>query len=382
MVAPRKARSASSSSIVSRPVPGGERDFIAGLRAQVSAGRGRYAGLRLGIGDDCAILRPPVGHDVVVTTDFSLENRHFRRDWHPAESVGHRCLARGLSDLAAMGAKPLGAFLSIALPPELTVPSSSEAGGQKAPRVGSSLLLESWSGRFLAGLLALAAQEGVPLAGGDTAQAPSLAGQMGLVVADITLVGAVPRRKALLRSAAQPGDVIYVTGALGGSAAELLALERAPREYAALRQATDGHPHLYPQPRLAVARRLLAGRRLHAGIDLSDGISTDLAHICAESGVAAELDAAAIPIHALAREAEREGWALSALSLALNGGEDYELLFTAPRATKIPRTVAGVPVQAIGEIVKPRRSQPPVVLREANGQRTPLASGGWEHFRR
>ncbi|GGH01337.1 thiamine-phosphate kinase [Silvibacterium dinghuense] len=392
MAATRKSRSALSVS-VPPPAPGGERAFIARLRAEAEAHRGRHAGLRLGIGDDCAILRPPAGHDVVVTTDFSLEQVHFRRDWHPPESVGHRCLARGLSDLAAMGATPLGAFLSIALPPELAVAAAEtmpkaarrKASGARAASLPGSLKPESWFDRFLAGFLALAEKEHVPLAGGDTAQSPSFdfSGhkQSGLAAADITLVGAVPRGHALLRSAARPGDVIYVTGALGGSAAELLALGRSPQDFAARTLAAAHHPHLYPQPRLAAARRLVAGRRLHAGIDLSDGLSTDLAHICEESGVAAELDTSAIPIHKLARDAQQDGWVPSALSLALHGGEDYELLFTAPRWTKIPRTIAGVSLHPIGEIVKPRRNRPSVILRESDGSQTPLDSGGWEHFR-
>jgi thiamine-monophosphate kinase len=193
--------------------PLGERALIAAIRARAAR---PGAALRLGIGDDCAILRPPAGHEIVVTTDLSLEHVHFRRDWHPPESVGHRCLARGLSDLAGMGARPLAAFLSLAVPPAL------------ARRIRGS----SWLDRFLDGLLALAEEAGVPLAGGDTAQSPvvaagaAAAAPSGLAVADIVLLGSVPRGRALLRSGARPGDRIYVTGALGGAAAELLALER------------------------------------------------------------------------------------------------------------------------------------------------------------
>src|ERR1017187_7086282 len=138
--------------------------------------RGFPRSVALGIGDDCAILRPPKGHEIVVTTDFTLEGRHFRRDWHPPESVGHRALARGLSDLAAMGARPLAAFLSLALP-----------GDMLATRAG-----RAWVDRFFTGLRGLAEQHGVPLAGGDTAESPC-----GLVLADIVLIGLAPVGRAL-----------------------------------------------------------------------------------------------------------------------------------------------------------------------------------------
>lgn len=365
----------SSTSRRTKPLSGllrpenGERALIAGLRSRASVAAGAAPGsLRLGIGDDCAVLRPPAGHDVVVTTDLSLENVHFRRDWHPPESVGHRCLARGLSDLAAMGARPLGAFLSLALPGELTL----KCGGK------------SWLDRFLDGFLALAEAAGVPLAGGDTAQSPDLVvgrkKQPGLAVADIVLVGSVRRGHALLRSAAEPGDIIYVTGELGGAAAELLALERAPSRFAGWKQATAGHPHLYPTPRIETAYKLASTRSIHAAIDLSDGLSTDLAHICEESCVAAELDATAIPVHPLAVEAGRKRWARSALELALHGGEDYELLFTAPRGARVPRRIGGIGIHTIGRIMARKGRRPRVMLREPDGNAVTLESRGWEHF--
>jgi len=346
---------------------GGERALIASIRQRAARGAGS---LRLGIGDDCAILRPPKGHEVVVTTDLSLEQVHFRRDWHPPESAGHRCLARGLSDLAAMGARPLGAFLSLALPSELTL---REDGG-------------SWLDRFLDGLLALAERSGVPLAGGDTAQSPAFDArgrkQSGLAAADIVLVGSVRRGHALLRSGGRAGDVIYVTGELGGAAAELLAVGRNPAKYAGLNKASAEHPHLYPAPRIEAAQKLASTRRIHAAIDLSDGLSTDLTHVCEESSVAAELDAGAIPIHPLAMRAEQDGWVPSALALALHGGEDYELLFTAPKWTQIPRRIAGVRLHPIGQIKTRKGRQPRVVLRRPDGNAIALESGGWEHFSR
>lgn len=349
-----------------KPPSTGEKALIAAIRARAIS---RGASVRLGIGDDCAILRPPANSEIVVTTDLSLEQVHFRRDWHSPESAGHRCLARGLSDLAAMGAKPLAAFLSLAVPAELTIAA-------RGP---------SWLDRFLNGLLGLADRHHVPLAGGDTAQSPLFdeAGtrQTGMVSADIVLVGSTLKDRALLRSGAKTGDILYVTGALGGAEAELLALGRSPQAFRKITKAVPEHPHLYPEPRLAVGSKLLAPRAATAAIDVSDGLSTDLAHLCEESGLSAEIEASAIPIHSLARKAEKDGWIPSALHLALHGGEDYELLFTASPQTRIPAAIAGVPVCAIGHMKVPRKEKPLIEMTEVHGNRTPLDAGGWEHFR-
>ncbi|MGB9144178.1 MAG: AIR synthase related protein, partial [Acidobacteriaceae bacterium] len=189
-----------------------KRSRIPGELALVESIRRRAASTRstslvAGIGDDCAVLRAKHGYEICVTTDFSLEDRHFRRHLHPPQSVGHRCLARGLSDLAAMGADPLAVFLSLALPARLPA---------------------AWLDGFLDGFLALAGKHRVPLAGGDTAESP------GPICADIVALGQLPCGQARLRSAARSGDFLYVTGSLGGSAAELLALARDPKKFRAL----------------------------------------------------------------------------------------------------------------------------------------------------
>jgi thiamine-monophosphate kinase len=317
----------------------GELELIEWIRAGVGARKG--AGVALGIGDDCAILRPPRGHEVLVTTDFSLEGRHFRRDWHAADAVGHRALARGLSDLAAAGAKPLAAFLSLALPGEMT---ASRAG-------------RKWIDGFFAGLDNLAEEFGVPLAGGDTSEAPG-----GLVLADIVLVGSAPVGRSLRRSGGRAGDRLYVTGSLGGSAAQLAELAAGGR----IKRGGE-HPHLYPVPRVRVGVELVRRRLATAAIDLSDGLSSDLAHVCAESRVGAEVWEAALPV---AGGATREQ--------ALHGGEDYELLFAAPASVKMPGRVAGVPVTCIGRLV--RETGAWVV--GVDGRRQVLEAKGWEHFRR
>jgi thiamine-monophosphate kinase len=326
-----------------------------GLIEQIrSARQPRSGAVALGIGDDCAILRPPAGSELLVTTDFTLERRHFRRDLHPATAVGHRCFARGLSDLAAMGAHPLAAFLSLALPAEML----ANKKGQR------------WVEEFFHGLHALAALYKVPLAGGDTAESPDG------ILADIVLIGSAPRGRSLRRSTARPGDALYCTGHLGGSAAELEKILASGRMSQIRPGANETHPHLLPEPRLNVGAWLLKHRLATACIDLSDGLSTDLTHLCTESGVAAEIDEASLPLHPLTAKLGHE----RALHLALNGGEDYELLFSAPPAAKLPRSIAGVKVTRIGQIIRKTRSTPPIILLQTGGRRRPLQPGGWEHF--
>ncbi len=318
----------------------------AGGRNGDSAAAGTKSRVQLGIGDDCALLRPRAGEELAVTTDLSIEGRHFRLDWHPPESVGHRTLARGLSDLAAMGARPVAAFLSLGLPRGLTLGEGKTA---------------AWVTRFLDGLLALAEGHRVPLAGGDLAESP-------MAIADIVLTGSVPQGKALLRSGARPGDRIYVTGSLGGAAAELAALEANPQSFAGATAAGRQSPHLYPQPRVAQGLWLRRRGLASAAMDLSDGLSTDLAHLCEESGVAAEIDATALPLGPGAT-----------LAMALHGGEDYELLFTAPEKAKIPSRIAGVAVTGIGRMAAQKARRPRVTLRTEKGSE-PLLPQGWEHF--
>jgi thiamine-monophosphate kinase len=314
-------------------MPLSERELIRHIRRSARVGKSVVTG----IGDDCAVLRVPPGHEVLVTTDFTIENVHFRRDWHPPELVGRRCLTRGLSDIAAMGGEPLAAFLSLAV---------------------ASDVPQKWVNRFLEGLLNLAEEFKVPLAGGDTAQSP------GGIQADIVVVGSVPKGKAVLRSGAKAGDRIYVTGELGGSAAVLARLaESRPVGAASSR-------HLRPLARVAVGQWLRRRGVASAMIDVSDGLSTDLGHICEESRVGAEIEAEAIP-----RARVGLGKKRVALELALHGGDDYELLFTS--AATVPSVVAGVRVTRIGRTTK----SAPMRLIEKDGKARPLKPGGWEHFK-
>jgi thiamine-monophosphate kinase len=343
---------------------GGELQLLSRIRARAAGASGR--GLRLGIGDDCALLSPRPHEELAVTTDLSIAGRHFRLDWHPPEAVGHRALARGLSDLAAMGARPIAAFLSLGLPAQLVEST-------KARSASNSRARNIWVDRFFDGFLALARAYKTPLAGGDLAESP-------VAFADIVLIGAVPQGKALLRSGARPGDMLYVTGSLGGASAGLTRLAGS----ASARLGKTGRPaswkipknlenalaaHLFPQPRIAQGLWLVRRSLATAALDLSDGLSTDLAHLCAESGVGAEVDASALPVYPGANQTQ-----------ALNGGEDYELLFTAAPDARIPRAIAGVPITRIGRILRKNTGGPPVRLITAEGAPRPLKPRGWEHF--
>jgi thiamine-monophosphate kinase len=319
-----------------------ERKLISRIRQKTRRRRPPFSEEEViaGVGDDCSVLRIPAGQDVLVTTDYSLEGVHFRRAWHSAEVVGHRCLARGLSDIAAMGGEPVAAFLSLALPKKLS---------------------QSWVDGFFRGLLRLAKKFKVELAGGDTAQSSDG------VLADIVVVGSVPKGRAVLRSGARPGDGVYVTGELGGSAAALARLSARPRQK--LNPAFYVQ-HFHPMPRIEIGGILRRNRVASAMIDISDGLSTDLSHICEESGVGAEIIESALPLAQVGQPRRKVN-----PRQALHGGEDYELLFTSSRP--IPAEIAGVKISEIGRIT--RRKQ--VLILDSRGRRRKLAASGWEHFR-
>jgi len=360
-------------------VRGGELAMLARIRAMAGATGAksdRANGVRLGIGDDCALVAVKPGELVAVTTDFSIAGRHFELDWHPAEAIGHRVLARGLSDLAAMGARPIAAFLSLGVPATL-VGIGKDGSGRLSGKQGSwrrelwrEPWPESWIDRFYEGLLALAREFRTPLAGGDLAESP-------IAAADIVLLGAVPQGKSLLRCGARPGDQIYVTGSLGGAAAGLailkaLAGDHQPTGIAGLKIPRKLEAalakHLYPRPRVKQGLWLRKRGAASSAIDMSDGLSTDLRHLCEESGVAAEVDAAALPISHGAT-----------LAQALNGGEDYELLFTSRPGTRIPRRIGEVPVTRIGQVFRRSAKRPMITLVTPRGRRA-LEAEGWEHF--
>jgi len=313
-----------------------ERSLIRQIRRMAAASVNSSA--KIGIGDDCAVLRVKPGYELLVTTDLCIEGVHFRRAWHPAQAVGHRCLTRGLSDIAAMGGEPLACFLSLGLPADLP---------------------QAWIKGFLRGLLALAKRYKVQLAGGDVSSAPH-------ITADIIVTGQVPSGTAIFRSGAKPGDRIYVTGSLGASAANLKQLFAGKKI-----KPERSNLHFYPTPRLEVGNYLRKNRLTTSMIDISDGISVDLRHICNESGVAALVISNKIPIGKNA-----------SLELVLHGGEDYELLFTASKHAKVPSRIANVRITQIGEIRNRRDYSSAIQILGDNGKVRPLPQRGWEHFKK
>ena len=247
------------------------------------------------------MIRLPRGHEALVTTDFSLEDVHFRRAWHPADAVGHRCLTRGLSDIAAMGGMPRAAFLSLAVPADLP---------------------QRWIDEFIRGLLHLADRYDVLLAGGDTAQSP------GGILADIVVLGSVPAGKAVLRSGARPGDLLYVTGTLGSSSRSL---ER-------IAERKEARPN--PIPNTSIPSHDIAVGRYLAREEAGYSDDRHQRRTLYRPGATSVRRVKPAPWCTPAVLPARRGQ--SGLALALHGGEEYELLFTAPPNRQVPKKIAGV----------------------------------------
>jgi len=287
-------------------------------------GRPRAKDVVLGIGDDCAIFRPRgSAEDLLFTTDLLLEDVHFRRATHTAKDVGWKALARGLSDIAAMGGTPRFFLLSLAV-------------GRWAE--------SRWVDGFYDGALALAAREKVSLIGGDVARSDKAG-------CDVVVCGSAPRGQALRRDGARPGDGIYVSGRLGGSA---LGLARG--RGAAWRR------HTRPEPRLALGRFLRERLHASAAMDLSDGLSLDLRRLCRASRVNAAIE-------------PPPRYPGASLEQALHGGEDYELLFTVPPKTRVPVECEGIPLTRIGVMKRGRAG-------DVSLDGTPLQPLGYDHFRK
>ena len=316
-----------------------ENALVARIARQLGFARSKT--LAVGLGDDAALWTPARGRQTVLTCDWFLEGSHFLRDKHPADAVGWKCLARAVSDIAAMGGEPRFFLLGLALP-------SSLAG--------------KWLDEFLGGLKRAAKVLGCFAAGGDTTRQAN-------VLITITVIGEVRPGRAILRSGAKPGDLIYVSGILGEADLGLRQLRKqrgvARPSNAALRK------HLYPEPRLALGQWLAANRLATAMMDLSDGLSTDLPRLCAASRVGARIEMDSLPASSFLPAAE-------AREFALHSGDDYELLFTvnAKNAHRLPQRFRGVPLTCIGEITKHRR-----IFLQDKQKAEPLRSGGWDPFR-
>ena len=277
----------------------------------------------LGIGDDCAVLRlPGSAEDLLIGTDLLVEDVHFSRATHSAADCGWKALARGLSDIAAMGGKPTFILVSLVLPSWANRP---------------------WIDGFYDGLLKLARREHASLVGGDLAHGDRL-------VCDIVVAGTAHKGTAMRRGGAKPGDTIWISGALGGSALGL-----STQRGAAWKR------HLRPEPRLALGNFLRSRLKATAAMDLSDGLSLDLRRLCLASGLHAEI-------------AEPPRFRGASLEQALHGGEDYELLFTTSPNARVPQNLGGIPLTPIGVM---RRGTPGEVLLHG----TRLEALGYDHFR-
>ncbi len=294
------------------------------------------AGMPLGPGDDAALLRASRGHDLCATVDEVREGVHFTRRFS-LEDIGHKALAVNLSDLAAMGARPRWFLCALELP----------HGSDRRSIV-----------RIAAGMMSLAGEHGCLLAGGNLCRGPGIA-------ITVTALGEVPRGRALRRDGLRPGDLLAVTGALGGAALGLQRLSRGGGRAGALRQ-------LRPAPRV---RAGLSARGLaSAAIDVSDGLLQDLGHLCERSGCGAEVDPSRLPLDPALR-GRPDG-----LALALGGGEDYELILGVPprRFPLLRRRIerAGVPLTVIGEATR----RPGLRLLGAGGAPALPAVRGFRHF--
>jgi thiamine-monophosphate kinase len=327
------------------PVQDRRGEFALIARHFVRPGSPRSPGVELGIGDDCALLTPSPGHQLAISSDMLVEGRHFFPGVAP-EALGHKALAVNLSDLAAMGARPLGFTLALSLP----------------------AVDDPWLAAFASGLFALADQHGCPLVGGDTTRGP-----LNICV---TVIGEVLPGRALRRDAAQEGDDIYVSGSIGEARLALEHLRATPWATAALPSLPK---HLRdrlerPSPRVALGQALLGVA--HAAIDLSDGLAGDLGHILQASGVGAELQLVNWPLTAELKALPEP----HRLECLLNGGDDYELLFTAPTSARTAVDQAAkssaTPVHRVGRITQAGGLR----LIDATGNARPWTARGYDHF--
>jgi thiamine-monophosphate kinase len=323
-----------------------ENKLIRKILGKSSRTNGLRDGLRLGIGDDAALFVPRSGYETILTCDWFLEGTHFLRDRHPPVSVGWKSLARAASDVAAMGGIPRCFLLSLAIPNELTV---------------------RWLDDFLRGLRRASHKLRCPIAGGDTTR-------QNRVLINVTVVGEVRSGRALLRSGARTGDIIYVSGRLGEAELGLSTLRAAKGKIRTSDPAL--RKHLYPMPRVELGRWLADHRLATSAMDLSDGLSTDLARLCAASNVGATIDESRLADAAVKHPSVSVS--NSTLSLALHSGDDYELLFTVPpgKARKVPSGYRGLKLTAVGEITRERG----LTLSKRDGRTAAIKPGGWDPF--
>ncbi len=337
----------------------GEFELLARLRAEVNKGPGTM-GVVVGIGDDCAVVRAPAsGARLLLTTDTMIEGVHFRRAWLTPRELGVRAFRAAVSDIAATGGRPRYVLLS------LEVPGSEHGFGSR-----EALALSR-------AVAAAAHRSGAALVGGNVSGAATI----GVTV---TVVGEAARRP-LLRSGARAGDLVFVTGALGGAAAgwrALVARDGGGRRtsVSAAQQRRSASAWRRPPLRLAFAAALADRALAHAMIDVSDGLLQDLGHIARESRLAIRVDPAAVPVHPAAAATSGLAGAPAPLELALGGGEDYELAFTAARSRRAAiealAATQRTPLRVIGVVEKGRSA-----VTDPEGRAFALATAGFDHLR-
>ena len=337
----------------------GEQALIERIRSRAPAAP---PWLGVGLGDDAAVVEPERNRAEVMTTDALVEGVHFDRAYVPAAAIGHKALAVNLSDLAAMGAEPRAALLSLVLPDAMAAAEFDA-------------LLDGW--------FALAGRYGVTLIGGNISRSP------GPLVVDVTAIGTVKRRQALTRSGARPGDGLYVSGSVGAACAGRLARLRAAAGAPASDDAAGGEPEgldacearfLRPEPRVRLGVLLGRNRVASACVDLSDGLGDGVRQIAAASGVGAEIDGDALPVPPAARRWFEVRERVGAIDAAISGGEDYELLFTVPARRQralaaVLKLADGLACTRIGKVTADRR------LSLARGAAKGPLPGGFAHFR-
>jgi len=330
----------------------GEFALIEGIRRLM---RGNYdPQIIAGIGDDCAILRPLPDQDLIITTDTLVEGIHFHPDWMNYYQIGWRALAANLSDIAAMAGRPVGALLACSFP----------ASRQK-----------SHFDQLIEGITALGKHYDCPLIGGDITRS-----KRGIFI-NITVIGLVSRDKAIRRGSAQVGDRVWVTGWLGEAKGGLEYHRQAPPLKPEQFSSTLRR-FLQPTPRLEEAAFLVDKISLTSMIDLSDGLSSDLRHICRESGVGIEIYTSHLPISS-STKALADSLGARPVDWALHGGEDFELCFTSQETDMEPvvrefRERFGIPLTAIGRVIEGRE----LSLIDERGERHPLPPCGYQHFRK
>ncbi len=297
--------------------------------------------LMLSLGDDAAVWTPRTGQQTILTCDWFLEGTHFLRDKHPADAVGWKCLARAVSDVAAMGGEPRCFLLSLALPSALT---------------------GKWLDKFLGGLRRASRELQCELAGGDTTKRDE-------ILISVTVIGEVRLGQAISRSGARPGDLLFVSGTLGQADLGFRKLRKARGEGKASNAAL--RKHLYPRPRLELGKWIAQKHLASAMMDVSDGLSTDLPRLCEASAVGARINVNSLPASGLTELSDGR-------KLALHGGDEYELLFTVRKtnAPRVPAKFSGLPLTCIGEITRGKK-----IVVEEDGKSAALISGGWDPFR-